>query len=185
MVPRSHPIVLIGLATLALAGCKKQAVEADHASVAQVAAAMGGSAPSFQPGRWESTMKIEQMDIPGMPPQARAMMMKSSAMARVVSVCISPQEAAKPDGHFFNHGQSNCTYDHFSMDDGKLDATMTCEGRTGKRTMTMNGTFSPDQYELHTTSQEQMPGGQTMNMAMTVTSHRVGDCTGQENAKTQ
>lgn len=178
----SRHIVLVGFTALALAGCKKQGVDVDHASMQQVASAVGGAAPAFQPGRWESTMKMEKMDIPGMPPEARAMMAKSPAMARTISTCLTPERAAKPGGDFFNQNNANCVYDHFSMGGGKLDATMTCNGKTGKLTMTMNGTFSPDQYEVHTSSQEQMPGGQAMNVGMTVTSHRVGECTGNETA---
>ena len=182
---RPHHIVLTGLAVLSLAGCKKSSVEADHASMQQVASAVGASDNAFHPGRWESTMKMEKMDIPGMPPEARAMMAKSPAMARIVTTCLTPEMAAKPDGKFFNQANADCVYDHFSMSGGKMEATMSCNGRTGKLTMTMNGTFTPDQYEVHTTSQQQMPGGQPMSVAMTVTSHRVGDCTGQETAKTQ
>ncbi len=130
-------------------------------------------------------MKMERMDIPGMPPEARAMMAKSPAMSRIITTCLTPERAAKPDGKFFNQSNTSCIYDHFSMGGGQMDATMTCQGRNGKRTMTMNGTYSSDAYQIHTTSQEAMPGGQAMNVAMTVTSHRVGDCTGQETARTQ
>ena len=181
---RSHHIVLIGCTALALAGCKKHGVDVDHASMQEVASAVGGASP-FQAGRWESTMKMEKMDIPGMPPEAKAMMAKSPAMARTMTICLTPERAAKPGGDFFNQGNASCIYDHFSMADGKLDATMTCNRAPGKLTMTMNGTFSSDQYVVHTISQQQMPGGQAMNVSMTVTSHRVGDCTGTETAKAQ
>ena len=62
---------------------------------------------------------------------------------------------------------------------------MTCQGQTGKMTMTMTGSYEPQHYEVHTVTQEQMPGGQAMNMAMTVTSHRVGDCTASQAATMQ
>ena len=113
------------------------------------------------------------------------MMAKSPAMSRTVTTCLTPEMAAKPDGKFFNQANNNCIYDHFSMSGGKMDATMTCTGHNGKMTMTMNGTFTPDQYEIHTSSQEQMPGGQAMSVTMTVNSHRVGDCTGTETVKPQ
>ena len=179
---RPHHIAMAGVAVLALGGCTKSSVDVDHASLQQVASAVGASDNAFHPGRWESAMKMEKMDIPGMPPEARAMMAKNPAMSRIVTTCLTPEMAKKPDGKFFNQANSNCIYDHFSMSGGKMDATMTCNGKTGKLTMTMSGTFTPDQYAVHTTSQEQMPGGQGMTMEMSVTSRRVGDCNGSETA---
>lgn len=172
-------LLLAGTA-LALAGCKKAEVDERNVDPGTVASKVAAAAPSPQPGRWESTLKIESMDMPGMPPEAKAMMLKSMGEGRKFATCLTPEEAARPGAEFFNRGRPGCVYDNFTMSDGRVEGTMTCkqEGMTMK--IAMSGQYAPDSYEVHTDSHVSGAGGQAMAQKMTMTAHRVGDCRGDE-----
>ena len=122
---------------LFLAACDKSPkVEAENASIEEVAgkvrAANAGSAMIVNPGQWESTVELESVDVPGMPPEFAAQMKKT--MARVATghkTCLTKEQAMKPKEDFFAGANSNCRYDKFSMDDGKMTGTMRCTSPQG------------------------------------------------------
>ena len=66
------------------------------------------------------------------------------------------------------------------MGDGKLDAVMSCENDGQMQKMAMNGTYDEENYSLNVTSEGVGPQGMPVSMAMSVTSTRVGECTGEE-----
>jgi hypothetical protein len=70
----NRAMLLLSLA-LPLAACgSKPAVEEKNASVEQVANSVREASHGqamIRPGKWQSTMTIEQMDMPGMPPEAK------------------------------------------------------------------------------------------------------------------
>lgn len=178
---------LLLLAPLALAACNSgPSVEATNASAEEVAnkVAASGAAPQLSPGRWEGTVNIVSMEIPGMPPEAAAKMKSAMGTGQPFNSCLTPEQAKKPAADFFTGGQKDCTYEKFSMDSGKLDAKMQC--KTGGMTvdMTMDGKFASDSFQLAMTSKSAgMPGqpmsAHTMNMKMEA--RRTGECKGDEN----
>jgi hypothetical protein len=181
---KAAPIAL--LLPLAACGSGTQ-VEAENASVAEVQAKIkdaGGAAEMLNPGRWESTVRIEKVDIPGMPAELADRMKKAMA-GRTSASCLTPEEAKKPAAEFFaGKDRQGCRYDHFRMGDGKLDAKMTCGGgQGGGATIAMKGDYTPDSFQLGMTmdgrGMAKAPQG-AMSMAMAVSSKRVGNCTGQE-----
>lgn len=186
MLSRPSLRTLGGLAAtaglIALAACGKPKVEADNATPAEVAKAAAGSAPSFQPGRWETTVTMVKMEMPGMPPQAQAMM-SHAQKSHTHSACITAEQAAKPDKDFFNSGRSDCVYDHFSLGDGKLDSKMTCKEEGHTMTMEMQGTFAPGEWQAHMVARGSMGGAGEMTSETEVHSKRVGDCNGTEDVK--
>lgn len=163
-----------------LAACKKDTVVAKNESVESVAKKVAASGIKPQPGRWESNMKLEKFDLPGLPPQAKAAMDKRMGVTQTFASCLTPEEASKPEGSFFQKGAENCKYDHFVMADGKLDAAMTCNEHNTQMKMAMAGTYSETEYNMHVKSQGEAQPGMPMTMEMTVASHRVGDCNGTE-----
>jgi hypothetical protein len=168
------------MAALSLGGCKKEAVVARNESVESVAKKVDASNLKPQPGRWESTMKFEKMDLPNMPPQAKAAMNKHMAISQTFTSCLTPQQAEKPDASFFQKNASGCTYDHFVMADGKIDAAMTCNAADHAIKTTMVGTYTPTAYEVRVSSQGEMQPGMPMSTQVSIASRRVGDCTGSE-----
>jgi hypothetical protein len=174
---------------LFLAACDNSPkVEAENASIEEVAdkvrEANEGKAMIVRPGQWESSVELESIEVPGMPPEAVAQMKKT--MARVATghkTCLTKEQAMKPKEDFFAGKNSNCRYDKFSMDDGKMTGTMRCTNPQGggSQLIDFNGTYSPDSYEMRmaSTVEGASPGG-PMKMVMRMSSKRTGECDGSE-----
>ena len=178
---------VVVLLPLALAACGSEpSVSAENASVDEVAAkvkAAGGQAMFLSPGHWDSTLTIQQVSIPGMPPEVTAHM-KQAMAGKVTGSCLTPEQAKKPGADFFGgRDRKDCRYDHFDMGDGKLDAKLVCGAEGGSAIVTMQGTYSPDTFRIAmTTEAKGAPGAPmgTMTMAATIDSKRTGVCTGKE-----
>lgn len=176
----NRAILLLGLA-LPLAGCgSKTQVNEKNASVEDVAnkvREVSKAEGTIRPGKWQSTMTIEDMSMPGMPPEAQAQMKKMVAQQRVTESCVTPEEAANPNPKMFA-GNDQCRYDHFKMGGGEIDAAMHCSQQGMSQQMTMNGTYGPDSYAMHMTSSTRGgPADETMSMKMKVEAKRIGECT--------
>jgi hypothetical protein len=180
-------------AALTLSACNKPDVEAKNESVGSVAKKVEASGFKINPGHWDTTMKFVKMDVPGAPPEAQAMMGKMLGKDRTFGSCLTPEEAAKPGGKFFGQDNKSCTYDHFTMGDGKIDAKLTCHGGPGgadgkgQQTIVMNGTYDPDSYAMNMKMDMTgagMPGAGggegRMTMEMAMSAKRAGACTGKE-----
>ena len=185
-----HAIGLMLCAT-ALAACNKGPdINVKNASVGEVAEKVQQSGIAnetfIRAGEWKVTGTVEEMNIPGMPPQQQAEMKRF--MGKVQSAnyqyCVSPEDAKRPKGKMFTgKDEGNCRYDHFTMSGGKFDAAMHCvaEGKSqATTTMTMNGTYSPDAYQTHVSMNvENWPQG-SMSMKMRSEARRVGECTAEQ-----
>jgi hypothetical protein len=177
---------LLLLAPLALSACNSgPSVEATNASAQEVAEKVvaSGAAPRMSPGRWEGSMTITDMQIPGMPPQAAAKMKGAMATAHSFANCLTKEEAEKPAADFFSGGNKDCRYEHFSMANGRLDAKMQCKTAGMTVDATMVGKFSSDNFQLTMTSKSAGAAGQPMTahtMTMKMDARRNGECTGKE-----
>lgn len=171
----------VPLLVLALAGCNKSpSVDAKNSSVADVAKQVGASGFKFTPGEWQTTAQIDSFDIGReLPPEAAAAMKSMTGKPRTFNACLTPEQAAKPGPEFFGEQQKGCTYEHFSMADGKLDAKLVCKPDGGGRgvTMTMSGNFTATGYDLAMASNGD-GGGNPVSMKMKVSGKRLGECTG-------
>ena len=68
------------------------------------------------------------------------------------------------------------------MSGGKIDAAMKCGIDGATRTMTMQGTYSPDHYHMTMAATGSGPGpAGGMSMKMEMDAKRTGACTGKEN----
>ena len=177
-----RPMLLLPLiAGLALAAChSKSAIDAKNETPAAVASKMAASGMLPRPGRWQADLKFVSMDMPGMPPAAREAMSKSMDTTKSTFACLTPEKAAKIDGSFFQKAAPGCTYDHYTMADGKIDALMTCPPGHGPTRMAMTGTYGNDVYNISIKGSSELAKGMPMNIEMAVTSRRVGDCDGTE-----
>ena len=180
----NRAVLVLSLAIpLAACGSKPQ-VNEKNASVEEVAdkvRAASNDSGLVKPGKWLSTVTVEQIDMPGMPPQVAAQMKKMMvAKAHTTESCLTREEAKQPQAKFFA-GNDQCRYDHFTMGSGKIDAQMHCSAGGTTQVMQMNGTYSPTQYQMHMKSQtEGGKAGEAMTMQMTVDAKRLGQCTGKE-----
>ena len=178
---------LIIACALPLAACNKSPqVNEKNASVADVANAVsksGIAGESFiRAGQWQVKGTLEEMTMPGIPPQAQAEMKRVMGQVQNNSFeyCVTPEEAKHPGGKMFTgKDNGNCRYDHFKMGDGKFDAAMRCEGDTKAQVMTMamNGTYSPDAYTSHVSMNVEGGPQGTMTMKMRSEAKRIGECT--------
>lgn len=168
-------------AAFALAACNNSdSIVAKDESAESVAAKVAKSNVKPLPGRWESTLKFEKMEMPNLPPAAKEAMNKQLASAHSFSTCLTPEEAAQPDAKFFQGNDSGCKYDSFSMSGGKIDAVMSCDMNGQKQKMTMSGSYGEEAYTISISSSGEAQAGMPMNMAMSIASRRVGDCNGKE-----
>jgi hypothetical protein len=182
---RAPILPLIALAAaLALAGCgSEKAVTATDASVSDVAKRVADSGMKFNPGRWESTMKFEKLEMEGLPPEAKEMMSKMLGKDRTFASCLTKEEAEKPEAKFFGQADERCKYDTFTMGGGKIDAKMTCKSEQGAQAVNMAGTYTPDAYQMTMSINGQGPEGKAMSMQMSMAAKHNGECTGKEDTK--
>lgn len=178
----NRAVLLISL-MLPLAACNKPAVDEKNASVEDVTEKVRQVSKDegfVRPGKWVSTVSVEEMTMPGMPPEAAAQMKKMIGQTHTSESCLTPEEAKQPKTDFFG-GNDECRYDHFTMGHGKIDAAMRCTRSGTTQVMQMNGTYSPDTYAMHMKSNVEGGGpGAGVSMQMKVDAKRVGDCTGKE-----
>ena len=170
---------LLAMPLIALAACDTgPTVEADNAKPSEVAEQMRdavGGETFVRPGKWLSTVTIQEMDMPGMPPEFSAKM-KEAMVAKQVETCLTPEQAKRPQGDFFAADKS-CQYDHFEMKGGKLNATMRCARDGMSQATSMTGNYSPDAYDMTMSTKVEGSGPQSgMTMKMQVAAKRVGDC---------
>jgi hypothetical protein len=169
---------------LPLAACNRgPSVSATNATPDEVrakVAAAGGGDVMVKPGRWEGTYTMQDMDMPGMPPQVKEAMKKQLGAARTFVNCVTEEDVKQQKALYTGGDSKNCKYDHFTLGGGKIDAAMACdqEGQ-GKMSMVMNGTYSGDAYHMDMSAKGEGAGpAGGMTMKMTVEAKRVGACTG-------
>lgn len=170
---------------LPLAACDKgPEVRAENATAEEVAkevAAAGGADSFVRPGRWESKVTIEQMTIPGMPAEVASQMKDFEGRVETSHSCLTPEEAKRPKEDFFTGENKSCRYDRFTMAGGKIDAVMKCAEQGRTNVMTLQGSYTPETYNMRMTMQGAAQGeAGGMTMRMRVEAKRLGQCTGDE-----
>ena len=173
--------VMLALPLLLMSACDSgPEVSVDNAKPSEVAEKMraaGGGTTFVQPGKWVSTITIEEMKIPGMSPEFAASMKQQMAKVQNVESCLTPEQAKRPKEDFFAGADKNCRYDHFEMDGGKIDAAMTCTHEQMVQKMTMAGSYSPERYDMAMTTNMEGGGPQSgTTMKMRVEARRTGAC---------
>lgn len=169
---------------LPLGACNKEpevsATNATPAEVQKKVAEAGGTEVMVQPGRWEGAMTIHEMDMPGLPPQAKEQMKTQIGQARSFVSCVTEEDVKKQKAFFTGEeDDKSCKYDHFSLAGGKIAAAMKCDRGDAKMTMNMTGAYTPDTYRMEMASKAEGGGPMgAMTMKMTVEGKRVGACRG-------
>lgn len=172
---------VLALVLLAAACNKEPEVNVRNASVEevanQVAAATSDEGNFIKPGKWLSKMTVEELSAPGMPKEFADRMKSAMGQARESESCLTEEEAKKPKEDFFAGRDNQCRYDHFKMGGGKIDAKMRCAQGGTAQVMAMDGSYSPDSYNMRmsTTTEGKGPTG-GMTMRMRIDAKRVGEC---------
>lgn len=182
---RAMVAALAGGAMLLLAACGGgDTVTAENATMAEVAEKVKNAdiaEESFvSPGRWETRMEVQDISIPGLPPEMKEQMQSAMGERKAFATCITPEEAKRPKEDFFaGEDAPNCRYDTFTMGNGRIDLSMTCKEGAGTRRMTMTGSYGDDAYSMAMDMSAPGRGG-VMTMKATVDGHRTGECKGDE-----
>lgn len=172
-----------------LAACDSSPdVELANASVGEVADAVaradggGSSTLRMRPGLWETSIAVQELDAPGMPPGI-ADMMREQFARQTVKACLTQADIDRPSEDFFaGKDQPNCRYENFSMKGGRMEGVMRCAGDQGEGrvTLSMNGTYGENEYKMRQEMVTEMAGRGAMTMKADVSARRVGECTGDE-----
>jgi hypothetical protein len=174
-------VALVAVATLG--ACKKSPqIDAKNASPEEVQKQVAQSDIRPRAGRWQQSLRIEALDMPGMPPEMKAAMERATAMTHTGFTCLTPEQAAKPDASFFQQAAKNCTYDHFTMGGGQIDAKMTCTEGPQQQVSTMKGTYGSDNYDMKI-EMDSNTMGKPVHTRLTLKMNRVGECTGKDEGK--
>jgi hypothetical protein len=140
---------------------------AGNSTAASTATAAAAITP-LNPGEWETSIETK---IAGLPPQVAKMMSGQKVMVRH---CVTPEEAAKPKSDLFTGKKhSNCTGEQLALTGGRLHSVMECkDARGGASTMTMDGQYGGDSYDVSMTISGNDRGRQ-MRMESHTTGRRV------------
>jgi len=160
---------------LALAACGGAAEDEPGNDGVSAKAAAAGSDIKLDPGQWEMTYEVTDVDAPGLPAGAMAAM---AGKKNLMSLCITPAEANRPNGEIFSVQKgADCTRDGFEMAGGRISGTMTCSGgeTAGKVTMAMDGRYSGQSYEM-TNKMTTETEGMRMTISSRASGRRTGDC---------
>lgn len=181
-----HRSLILLCCTASLAACGSEPdVKMENASVGEVAREMKkqGAEAFINPGKWQQTVTLVDIDAPGMPPEAKQMMQKAMGEAQVHEVCLTPEQAKSPKEDFFSGADKNCRYEHFNWGDGKIDLKLNCKHPNATQTMVLVGDYQPDSYVMNMTATNEGGGPvEHMVMKMKVDAKRVGDCDPKETA---
>ncbi|MEO6215760.1 MAG: DUF3617 domain-containing protein, partial [Sphingomonas sp.] len=132
--------------------------------------AAGPSLP-IQPGKWQSTVTILDMQSPHMPPGAGAGM---RAHPTTVSACVTAAQAADGPRAVLQGSHGKCQYTSFNASGGRFSAVMHCAFGRSTMTVTSNGTYTATTMDVTGSSSTTGP------MQMTTKSHtvarRIGGC---------
>lgn len=177
----------IGVAALAftLSACSSGEKAADSGKAAggpDAAARVAATQIKLQPGEYESTMKVLEFAMPGMP-AGQVEQMKGAMggqMEKPHRYCFTPEQAALgPKQLVSRMQQGDCKMSDFSSSANSVRGTMHCtfQGRAASTTR-FAGTYAADGSTMTMESDQQMPGmpGKGMHMKMQVDTRRVGEC---------
>ena len=189
-----HYAALLLVCCLPLAACGNEPDKVETVDKAETAEARDGSAADgaeqvaetrggeqfVRPGKWQSRIQIESVDMPGAPPAAASAMRNMQQRVQVNESCLTPEQAKRPKMDFFAGKGKNCRSEKFTMSGGKIDAVMKCSDEAMTQTMVMQGTYAPNDYQMRMTMNAQPRSGPTgaMTMKMRVDAKRLGECDG-------
>lgn len=125
----------------------------------------------IQPGKWQSTVTILDMQSPNMPPGVGAAM---RAHPTVVTGCVTAAQAADGPRSVLQGSNGKCRFTSFNATGGRLNSVMVCAFTSGTMTVTSNGSYTATTMDVSGSSVS------TGRMQMTTRTHtsgrRVGAC---------
>lgn len=180
----SRTTISVAALALALAACSSgEKANSDKAISPEDAAAKVASVQiKLQPGEYESTMKMLEFTMDGVPAGQLEQMkgMMAGSKEKPYRSCLTPEQAAEGPKQLVSRMQEgDCKMSDFKSSANTVSGTMHCtfEGR-GTSTTKFEGTYAADGSTMTMESDQQMPGmgGKGMHMKIQVATRRVGEC---------
>lgn len=171
----TRSLVILGALALTACGDADQGNVSAEGGNEAPAEAKAETAPApretaqLRPGLWE--VRMELPTIPDMPKEVAEMMPREMT----VEQCITPEKAESSSPEIFGAKETQgCTTSGAAMSGGKMRRTLTCpgEGGEGPTRMVMEGTFSPESYDIEMRATG--AGGEVTETR--VVGRRIGDC---------
>ncbi|MBC7986663.1 MAG: DUF3617 domain-containing protein [Sphingomonadaceae bacterium] len=129
------------------------------AALALLAACSSGT--EIEPGAWEMTMEIDEVNVPNAPPEAQAQIASGMPTPPAQTICITPEEARDPDGGMFApSNEGGCEFAEREMSGGNISLDATCSGAQfgpAEAHITMNGTYERTSFETDLEMEMTMP----------------------------
>ena len=173
-------VAFLAASALALGACGKSGPKSEEQVKAEVA---GMVKP--RPGRYETTVKVLNFEIPGMPKeQSERFKGMFAGSGQSNGFCLTKEESEKGYKDFTKKlAQGNCTYDRFDASGGTLDARLTCQtGKGMTAVIEMSGKMTEESSDMHMKMEQTGAGPLAakglVKMEMEMSSKRVGDCAG-------
>ena len=124
----------------------------------------------MQPGQWEFHATVTSVDMPGAPPQVIEAIRKPTTRRQ----CVTPADAARGPLKMMKD-MEQCEVTRQSMDNGKLDALLVCDGPDGHVTRAViTGNVTPAKFTMQ--AAVETTGRQASKLTGVQTGERVGDC---------
>lgn len=169
--------LVLAAATLALASCNQKEDQAAKPA-GQVAAA---KADMPQPGMYRTTVKVLEVNMPGLPAGHQGMVQNMFGKAgKTMESCLTKADAEKGYEELSKRAaEGDCKRENFSAAGGKIAAKMVCQTGQGMTATTeLTGTYSPTSSSLQMSTRSDVPGvpGGAMTMKAEMTQERIGDC---------
>lgn len=179
--------LILASTCFALAACGENNTSADAdgdgaISSDEVAAAASDLAKP-EPGRWEVTGEVVEIDFPGLPEGMEGMAKSMFAeMVANTNYCLTREQADADPGAVWKETQGDCNWEQFDMDGSRVTARAVCRNPDGSSAvMRMSGTHSSTSYsatnEMELNADADAGGGR---VKVAVEGRRVGDCDGTE-----
>ena len=167
----------LALSCVALASCADRDTDADRRDEIT-----GGASFPMKPGRWETTAKFTEIDVPNLSEKRKAKLMAKMAKKASGSSCLTREQAEKADAGFFAGSQAkNCKYRKFDMADGKADFILACK-KEGMGTLdtAMKGRVGESDYDMDVEMEMRLPIIGKIKLKGHATGEYKGACTGTE-----
>ena len=148
-----------------------------HAIAGLAALTIATSAYAIEPGNWEATSRMTDIQLPpGMPPQAADMMRQiMGGEGRTAQNCVTQDDLDNSPQRVFEETNGECRYSEFEMSGGTIHAVAQCTSDQGVMDMKMDGTYTNTTYDMTMAMQGDMGMG-PMTMTFDVTGRRLGEC---------
>lgn len=168
---RYVPLLLVAL----LGACSQQPAANGSAEAAN-ASAPAPAAPilAMQPGKWESTVTITDLQIAGMPPG----MDQPKPAPKTTSSCMTPEQAANGPARVTDKIKESfggkCDIAKSEVGGGTIAVSMTCQSPGGPLALTVNGTYSAT--SITTDAEARLTGKMSMTEKVHSEARRIGAC---------